>query len=223
MSQEQLFQMKKLLFHHVDEDCERTSTHYEGSVARPLQPLRGRDVHRCMCRDFIGDKQRKEYENNRCEWRDRDKFGFDKDIYTQEWYDSTHPPPTPNPTREPTTPKPTPMPRTRKPVYPPTRRPTPQPRVSPTRRPRTTPTRKPRDNPTPRPTPKPRDNPTPKPRDNDDGGGKDKDTKGGGDSGGGSEGSSCKAGGASCIKNYECCTTCKKFMVTGESVGECRS
>ena len=42
------------------------------------------------CRDFLGDETRKEYGSNRCAWVDRDKFGFDRDQYTLEWYESTH-------------------------------------------------------------------------------------------------------------------------------------
>jgi len=59
-------------------------------VARPLQPYNGRMVHRCMCRDFIADKQRKQLKVQRCNWKDRDQWGFDKNTFTQEWYTRTH-------------------------------------------------------------------------------------------------------------------------------------
>ena len=52
--------MKKILFNHVNGKCERTSVHSsENGVARPLQPLNDRPLYQCMCRDFIGDKDRK--------------------------------------------------------------------------------------------------------------------------------------------------------------------
>ena len=91
ISEEQLVQMKRILFNHVDKDCERTSVHSEEyGVARPLQPYSGRLVHRCMCRDFLGDETRKAYGANRCAWTDREKFGFDRDQYSLEWYEKTH-------------------------------------------------------------------------------------------------------------------------------------
>ena len=90
ISKEQLSQMKWLLFGHVDKKCRKTSVHWEHSVARPTQPLRGRNVHRCMCRDYIADADRDAYGLERCRWQDRDEFGFPKEQYTMEWYDTTH-------------------------------------------------------------------------------------------------------------------------------------
>ena len=91
ISREQLTQMKRILFNHVGEDCQRTSVHSEEyGVARPLQSYNDRLVHRCMCRDFLGDESRKEYGSNRCAWVDRDKFGFDREQYSSEWYEETH-------------------------------------------------------------------------------------------------------------------------------------
>ena len=91
ISEQQLVQMKRILFNHVDKDCERTSVHSEEyGVARPLQSYSGRLVHRCMCRDFLGDETRKEYGENRCRWVDREKFGFDPDQYSSMWYEKTH-------------------------------------------------------------------------------------------------------------------------------------
>mmetsp|Transcript_15452 Transcript_15452/g.31260 ORF Transcript_15452/g.31260 Transcript_15452/m.31260 type:complete len:187 (-) Transcript_15452:155-715(-) len=92
VSKAQLFQMKKLLFHHVDGSCKRTSTHYEGSVARPLQPYNGRMVHRCMCRDFFSDEQRrkKNLDARRCEEDNQEEFGFSRDVFTDEWFERTH-------------------------------------------------------------------------------------------------------------------------------------
>ena len=64
--------------------------HYQGSVARPLQNYNGRLVHRCMCRDFLGDRERAELGINRCPWKDRDRWGFNRQQYSLEWYDRTH-------------------------------------------------------------------------------------------------------------------------------------
>lgn len=82
----QLFQLKKLLFHHVDKECKRTSTHFHGSVARPLQPYNGRMVHRCTCVNFMTDKFKKKTGDGECDREDQDKYGFDSDVYTKEWY-----------------------------------------------------------------------------------------------------------------------------------------
>ena len=82
----QLFQLKKLLFHHVDKDCKRTSTHFHGSVARPIQPYNGRLVHRCTCVNFMTDKFKKKTGDGECGRDDQDKYGFDSDVYTKEWY-----------------------------------------------------------------------------------------------------------------------------------------
>jgi len=91
ISSRQLFQMKNILFNHVDGKCQRTSVHStELGVARPIQNYEGRDVYQCMCRDFIADKDRDEYGENRCLWTERDQFGFNKDKYTQDWYRSHH-------------------------------------------------------------------------------------------------------------------------------------
>ena len=66
ISQEQLHQMKHILFNHVDGKCHKPSSHYEGSVARPIQHHAYRDIYRCNCRDFISDDERKWYGNKRC-------------------------------------------------------------------------------------------------------------------------------------------------------------
>lgn len=59
ISTRQLTKMKNILFNHVNGKCERTSVHSsENGVARPLQPLNDRPLYQCMCRDFIGDKDR---------------------------------------------------------------------------------------------------------------------------------------------------------------------
>lgn len=56
----QLIQLQKLMFDHVDPDtCMKTSTHYEESNARPVQPYRGGRNYRCRRRDYVSDRERK--------------------------------------------------------------------------------------------------------------------------------------------------------------------
>jgi hypothetical protein len=59
ISSDQLLQMKTLLFNHVDKKCRLTSTHYEGSVARPIQDSSRRPVYQCTCRDYLADDDNK--------------------------------------------------------------------------------------------------------------------------------------------------------------------
>ena len=91
INRKQYWQLKVLLFDHVDKNCKKTSVHNQGSVARPIQPYNGRLVHRCMCRDFLGDRERAKLGTNRCPWKDRDQWGFSRQEYSLEWYDRTHP------------------------------------------------------------------------------------------------------------------------------------
>ena len=90
ISRKQYWQLRVLLFDHVGKNCKKTSVHYQGSVARPIQPYNGRLVHRCMCRDFLGDRDRAKLGTNRCPWKDRDQWGFNRQQYSLEWYDRTH-------------------------------------------------------------------------------------------------------------------------------------
>ena len=56
IDQNQLNQMKNILFNHVDENCARTSTHYhKRGVARPLQDTNGRMVWHCNRNHFLPD------------------------------------------------------------------------------------------------------------------------------------------------------------------------
>lgn len=57
ISLQQLSQMKNLLFNHVNGNCERTSVHYKGSVARPIQDIVDRPVWRCTRDDFLSDEE----------------------------------------------------------------------------------------------------------------------------------------------------------------------
>lgn len=55
----QLIQLKKLMFDHVDPTtCAKTSTHYDESNARPVQPYRGGAVYRCRRSDYASDAER---------------------------------------------------------------------------------------------------------------------------------------------------------------------
>lgn len=55
ISTRQLEQMKKLIFTHVDGDCNPTSVHYRQSVARPIQDSGGRPVWHCTEKNFLAD------------------------------------------------------------------------------------------------------------------------------------------------------------------------
>jgi carbonic anhydrase len=55
ISDKQLEQMKRLLFTHIDGDCNPTSVHYQQSVARPIQDTAGRPVWQCTQADFLPD------------------------------------------------------------------------------------------------------------------------------------------------------------------------
>jgi hypothetical protein len=55
ISTEQLERMKNILFNHRDYACRRTSTHYEESVARPIQETAGRPIYLCTSADFVAD------------------------------------------------------------------------------------------------------------------------------------------------------------------------
>jgi len=56
ISTDQLEQMKRLIFTHVDEDCNPTSTHHKQSVARPIQESGGRPVWHCTPADYAPDR-----------------------------------------------------------------------------------------------------------------------------------------------------------------------
>ena len=55
ISPEQLDQMKRILFGHIDSSCRKTSAHFHDSVARPIQESAGRQVFRCTRDDFLPD------------------------------------------------------------------------------------------------------------------------------------------------------------------------
>jgi len=60
ISRRQLEQMKTILFSNRNELCEYTSVNYQQSVARPIQPNRGRLLHKCTINDYVSDKEKEE-------------------------------------------------------------------------------------------------------------------------------------------------------------------
>jgi len=59
ISMRQLFQLKRIMFDHVDTDtCLKTSTHYEESNARPVQEWNEGGVYRCRRSDYASDMER---------------------------------------------------------------------------------------------------------------------------------------------------------------------
>lgn len=56
ISKAQLVKLKRILFTNVDPDCEKTSVHFDESVARPIQDTAGRPVGRCTRLDFVHDQ-----------------------------------------------------------------------------------------------------------------------------------------------------------------------
>jgi len=65
ISMKQYFQLKRLMFDHVDPDtCKKTSTHYEESNARPVQAWTEGNVYRCKRSDYMSDMERKEAGSN---------------------------------------------------------------------------------------------------------------------------------------------------------------
>jgi carbonic anhydrase len=59
ISMKQYIQLKSLMFDHVDPDtCKKTSTHFEESNARPVQPWTEGSVYRCRRMDYMSDMER---------------------------------------------------------------------------------------------------------------------------------------------------------------------
>ncbi|KAL3817136.1 hypothetical protein ACHAXA_009037 [Cyclostephanos tholiformis] len=59
ISMRQYVQLKTLMFDHVDPDtCQKTSTHFEESNARPVQPWTEGSVYRCRRSDYASDMER---------------------------------------------------------------------------------------------------------------------------------------------------------------------
>ena len=70
ISYDQLYQLKVILFTHVDPEhnCEPSSVHNEDQkVTRPLFPLGDdRDIQKCGPGDFISDVEKGKGEGNKC-------------------------------------------------------------------------------------------------------------------------------------------------------------
>ena len=68
ISLDQLEQTKRLLFTHVDGDCQGTSVHNENqSVARPIFPLgENREIEECAAGSFPTDEEKGKGDGNRC-------------------------------------------------------------------------------------------------------------------------------------------------------------
>mmetsp|Transcript_5097 Transcript_5097/g.12812 ORF Transcript_5097/g.12812 Transcript_5097/m.12812 type:complete len:1141 (+) Transcript_5097:142-3564(+) len=59
ISPNQYIQLKRLMFDHVDPDtCRKTSSHYDESNARPVQPYKGGATYRCRRSDYASDVER---------------------------------------------------------------------------------------------------------------------------------------------------------------------
>uniref|UniRef100_A0A7R9WKM7 carbonic anhydrase n=1 Tax=Pseudictyota dubia TaxID=2749911 RepID=A0A7R9WKM7_9STRA len=79
ISETQLRHLKYLLFLYQNDQCQRTSTHYEGRAAR--RPMRNvtegqHSVHRCTCHDFLSDEERRSNANvTRCtKWEEQEEI-----------------------------------------------------------------------------------------------------------------------------------------------------
>ena len=58
ISRAQWDQMRNILFTNVDENCKHTSTADTFGAARPTQPFRNRDLHKCRSSDYVSDKEK---------------------------------------------------------------------------------------------------------------------------------------------------------------------
>lgn len=59
ISSKQYVQLKRIMFDHVDPDtCRKTSSHYDESNARPVQPYKGGATYRCRRSDYASDVER---------------------------------------------------------------------------------------------------------------------------------------------------------------------
>ena len=58
ISKSQWEQMKNILFSNQNKQCEYTSVNNKQSVARPIQPFRGRLLHKCTVNDYVSDREK---------------------------------------------------------------------------------------------------------------------------------------------------------------------
>lgn len=59
ISKKQWNQLRTILFTNKDENCKYTSVAHDFSVARPIQPLQGRDLYKCRPSDYVSDIEKK--------------------------------------------------------------------------------------------------------------------------------------------------------------------
>jgi hypothetical protein len=87
ISEDQLFQMQNILFNNRDRDsCAFTSTHYKGSVARPIS--KSIRYYKCTRSDYVSDNERDLCGDLGCEI----PFGKDLDHYFEPIVHVTGPP-----------------------------------------------------------------------------------------------------------------------------------
>jgi len=60
ISRKQWNQMRNILFNYKDDNCTKTSVDYQGSVARPIQPLGDRLLYKCTRADYVSDAEKAE-------------------------------------------------------------------------------------------------------------------------------------------------------------------
>ena len=91
---EQLYQMQNILFNNRNNaTCEYTSTHYKGSVARPIFDTSGSknptQYYKCTRSDYVSDAERGECGDDGCA---NDPSGTDLDPYVEPMIYVTGPP-----------------------------------------------------------------------------------------------------------------------------------
>ena len=60
ISTQQLMQMKDILFNQLDHQCRRSSVHWNGSVARPIQSLNERPLWHCTEDNYLSDQEKRQ-------------------------------------------------------------------------------------------------------------------------------------------------------------------
>jgi hypothetical protein len=70
ISKKQLNQLQTILFTNKDENCKYTSVAHDFNVARPIQPLQGRELYKCRASDYVSDieKRRMREETGNPNW-----------------------------------------------------------------------------------------------------------------------------------------------------------
>jgi len=60
ISTPQMIQMKDILFNQLDDQCRRSSVHWNGSVARPTQSLNERPLWQCTAKNYLSDQEKRQ-------------------------------------------------------------------------------------------------------------------------------------------------------------------